>query len=263
VLASSKQSAHYVGSVLIYRKPCSFAPMMGPYQYQGIDIMSARDEFRDRVYSDWLGPYCDQRGYAHGGFIQSSLEKLSEADASDFLRAVDHGVVTHQEGAFKAACSKAKEYLFWEGASNISPRPLFLWLEPVITIAGLWRLHHKFGWPAERLGAQSVTFAFDFVGYQADQQTEWISCEVKPTRKAVDFLITFMTSQQGIRKEMLSDYKATERNALKKVIALRESSSQTFWALGPDNYGHVFVVSRDLNGQVILTPTTESALYFE
>lgn len=72
-----------------------------------------------------------------------------------------------------------------------------------------------------------------------------------------------MNKHRGTRKEALDDCKAAERNALKKVIALRESSSHTFWALGPDNYGYVFAVTRDPNGEVILTPTTESALYFK
>lgn len=225
--------------------------------------MSALDEFRERVYSEWLEPFCDQRGYAHGGFVHSSLEKLSEADARDFMDAVDHRLVAHQSGSFEAPCSNAKEYLFWEGASNISPRRLTLWLEPVITIAGLRRMQRKFGWPAERLGTQSLTYAFDFVGYQADQRTELVCCEVKPTRRAIDLMIILMRKHPGITKEALVDFKPADRNALKKVIALSESKCHTFWALGPDNYGHVFAVTRKVGGEVTLTPATESSLYFE
>jgi hypothetical protein len=55
-------------------------------------------------------------------------------------------------------------------------------MEQVIIIAGLRRMQHKFGWPAERLGAQSSTFAFDFVDCQADQKTEMVSCEIMPTK---------------------------------------------------------------------------------
>lgn len=191
------------------------------------------------------------------------MDKLSEADARDFMDAVDHGLVVHEQGAFRAPCSRAKEYLFWEGASSVSPRRLTLWLEPVITIAGLWRMQRTFGWPAERLGAQSATYAFDFVGYQADQRTELVVCEVKPTRKAVDAMVSLMKTHRGITREALNDFKPAERNALKKVIALRESNCHIFWALGPDNYGQVFAVTRDANGEVILTPTIESALYCE
>lgn len=225
--------------------------------------MAALDEFRERILNEWLAPFCDSRGYEHGGFVWSSLDKLSETDARDFMDAVDSGLVTHQAGAFRAACSRASEYLFWEGAASVSPRRLTLWLEPVITIAGLRRMQHTFGWPPEQLGAQSVSYAFDFVGYHADQRTELVSCEAKPTRKAVDLLVAHMQKHAATPKKELKDCRPTEVNALKKVIALRESSSRTFWALGPDGYGHVFTVSRSSIGEVILTLTNESALKFE
>lgn len=225
--------------------------------------MAALDEFRDRVHNEWLAPFCDSRGYEHGGFVWSSLDKLSEADARDFMDAIDSGLVTHKAGVFRAACSRANEYLFWEGAASVSPRRLTLWLEPVITIAGLRRMQHKFGWPTERLGAQSASYAFDFVGYQADQRTELVSCEAKPSRKAVDLLIAHMHKHAATPKEGLKDCNSAEVNALKKVIALRESSSHTFWALGPDGYDHVFAVSRSPTGEVVLTPSNESALSFE
>ena len=81
------------------------------------------------------------------------------------------------------------------GVNRISPRRTTFWLEPDITVAGLRRMQRKFGWPAERLGAQSLTYAFDFVGYQGDQRTQLVSCEVKPTRKPVDLLVALMTMQ--------------------------------------------------------------------
>lgn len=191
------------------------------------------------------------------------VDKVSEADAPDFMDALESGLVTHQAGVFRAACSRANEYLFWEGAAEVSPRRLTLWLEPVITIAGLWRMQNQFGWPPERLGAQSASYAFDFVGYQADQRTELVSCEAKPTRKAVDLLIAHMHKHAATPKEALKVCRSTEVNALKKVIALRESSSHTFWVLGPDGYGHVFAVSRSGAGEVVLTPANDSALNFE
>lgn len=225
--------------------------------------MQALDEFKRRVYSEWLEPYCDQRGYAHGGFVHESMDRLSEDDARHFMDAIDHGLVTHKQGAFRAPCSRAKEYLFWEGARNTSPRRLTLWLEPVITIAGLRRMQSTFGWPAEQLGAQSVSYAFDFVGYQADQKTELVACEVKPTKNAIDLMVYLMKAHPGITIEALNDFKPAERNALKKLIALRESTCHTFWALGPDNYGHILSVTRDVNGEVTLTSTTELALCYE
>lgn len=225
--------------------------------------MSALDEFRNRLFGEWLKPFCDNRGYAPSGFVSTSIEKLSEADAHDFMDAIDSGLVIHQQGAFVAACSNAKEYIFWEGARSVSPRKITLWLEPLITIAGLRRMQRKFGWPSERLGMQSATWAFDFVGYKADQKTEVAACEVKRTRRELDDLLVLMRKHRATPADALDDYKAAERNALKKVIALRQSASQIFWALGPDNYGHVFAVERDALGEIDLTPTSESALFFE
>lgn len=225
--------------------------------------VSALDEFEHKIHTQWLGPFCHNRGYVHWEFVEDSLNKLSEADARDFMSAIDSGLVIHQAGAFEAPCSKAKEYVFWEGPADLSPRRLTLWLEPIITIAGLWRMHRDYGWPAERLGAQSSSYAFDFVGYEADQTTEFVLCEVKPTRKALDLLINLMQKHRGTPKEAVNECPPAEKNALKKVIALRESHSRTFWALGPDNYGQVFTVRRDPSGEVILIPATDSALRFE
>lgn len=232
-------------------------------QFSEENLVAALDEFRERILNEWLAPFCENRGYENGEFVWSSLDKLNETDARDFIDAVDSGLVSHKAGVFRAACSRANEYLFWEGAASVSPRRLTLWLEPVITIAGLRRMQHKFGWPAEQLGAQSASYAFDFVGYQADQRTELVSCEAKPTRKAVDLLIARMHKHAATPKEGLKGCSSAEVIALKKVIALRESSSHTFWALGPDGYGHVFDVSRSPTGEVVLTQTNDSALNFE
>jgi hypothetical protein len=38
-----------------------------------------------------------------------------------------------------------------------------LWVEPIITIGALSRLHFEFGWPAAMLGMQTDDYAFDFV----------------------------------------------------------------------------------------------------
>lgn len=120
------------------------------------------------------------------------MDKIEEPDAYDFMDAVDHGLVTYEKGAFVAACSRLKEYMFWEGLRTGVPRRLTLWLEPIITIAGLRRLQRDFGWPPDRLGMQSSTWAFDFVGYAADQETEVIVCEVKRTKREVDSLLELM-----------------------------------------------------------------------
>lgn len=107
--------------------------------------MSAIDEFKHRLHREWLEPFCVKRGYLTDGFVSSSIEKLSEADARDFMNAIDQGLVMYQHGALTATCSKAKEDIFWEGLKSVSPRKIILWFEPLFTMAGLWRMQQRFG----------------------------------------------------------------------------------------------------------------------
>ncbi|MCF7532284.1 hypothetical protein [Pseudomonas petrae] len=170
--------------------------------------------------------FCDHREYAYGGFVASALDKLSEVDARDFIDAVDSGLVTHQAGAFEAACSNAKKYLFWEGATSVSPRRLTLWLEPVITIAGLRRLHHRYGWP-------HASYAFDFVGYQADQKTELAVCEAKPTQRAVQSspvqaILRFILGGAGLRSWLTVKRRVTA-TIRKRAVITRCNKLYLYW----------------------------------
>jgi len=177
------------------------------------------------------------------------------------MQAVDSGLVHHHGGTFSAAQSKAKEQIFWQGAKNSVPRKVTLWLEPIITIAGLMRLHRDYLWSANQLGLQSKTWAFDLVGYAAeDLSTEHLVCEVKKTEHEVDTLLELMHKHLNTPTEMEREFKAAERNAFKKVLALRKSASKVFWALGPNDYGFVFNIIRSQHGAVGLHATDKSAL---
>lgn len=224
--------------------------------------MSALNEFRTRLSNEWLIPFCNARGYTHDGFDGNSIEKLSSIDAQDFMQTIDSGLVIHDKGIFSAACSKAKEQLFWQGARSSIPRKVTLWLEPIITIAGLMRLHRDFGWDANRLGMQSQNWAFDLVGYHEDLTTELLVCEVKKTEREVDKLLEMMEKHAGTPAEAESEFTGAERNAFKKVLALRQSKCFLFWALGPNRYGHVFKVKRNDDGSVNLHQISEPSLTF-
>ena len=222
--------------------------------------MSALNDVKNRLSSEWLIPFCNARGFTHDGFNDNSIEKLCSADAQDFMQAIDSGLVIHDKGVFTAACSKAKEQIFWQGARSSVPRKVTLWLEPIITIAGLMRLHRDFGWDAKRLGMQSQTWAFDLVGYQEDLTTEFLVCEAKKTEHEIDKLLGFMEKHAGTPAEAESELKGAERNAFKKVLALRQSKCSVFWALGPNHYGRVFKVLRDDKSSVTLHCIDESSL---
>jgi hypothetical protein len=127
-------------------------------------------------------------------------------------------------------------------------------------MAGLLRLQRDYLWPASQLGLQSRTWAFDLVAYDADLRTERLVCEVKKTEREVDDLLTFMERHLDTPAPAISELKSAERNAFKKVLALRESASSVFWALGPNGYGHVFDVVRDRGRLLRLDRAAESLL---
>lgn len=193
------------------------------------------------------------------GFVWSSLDKLVPEDARDFMHALDSGLVNHHHGTFQTPLSKAKEQIFWEGARDSVPRKLTLWLEPIITIAGLARLHKEHGWPANRLGLQSRTWAFDLVGYQENLRDEQLVCEVKKTNAEVRKFLDIMAAHASTAPDMAATLKGVELNAFRKVLALRQSACSVFWALGPGGGGQVFRVIRS-EGDVRLLPASESVL---
>lgn len=219
------------------------------------------DTFESRLRSEWLAAFCEPRSFQEAGFDPKSLANLSAKDAGNFMRAVDGRLVVHQSGVFTAPCSRAKEQIFWTGETVITPRPLTLWLEPVITIGALARLHEDFSWEPGRLGLQSKTWAFDLVGYAEDSQTELLMCEVKKSEREIDKLIELMTKHLATPAEADPELKGAEQNAFRKVVALRTSpSSQVFWALGPNHYEFIFRIRRDGVGKLSLEPADESAL---
>ena len=121
-------------------------------------IVSAIDEFRNRLASVWLPSFCAPRaheGIGIDGFLWGTAGRLTDHDARWFLAAVDAGLVIEAAGFFTAPMSVHKEQLFSQGLRNKQPRTFTLWTEPIITIGALGRLHLEFGWPADRLGCQS------------------------------------------------------------------------------------------------------------
>lgn len=67
---------------------------------------------------------------------------MTDIDARDFLRAPDHNVVAVDSGGrFRMPRSAVNEVLFWEHSAKLAPRPISLWIEPIITIGAVARLH--------------------------------------------------------------------------------------------------------------------------
>lgn len=227
--------------------------------------MNALDIFNHRVVSEWLPTFCNdpKRNYCPDGFRMKPNE-LSEKDAHDFMRAVDEKVVSVDAGGrFRMPQSKALEVIFWDGASKASPRGISLWIEPIVTIAAMARLHFDYGWPLKCLGMQSNNWAFDIMAYHpADTESPCIAGEVKSNRKQLDQLMNNLRSCCARGNHDCLTAPTTTRNAHKKWAGLRLQKPPLFWALGPGNDSRLFKVSYDSDFAVLLTETDNSLLSF-
>lgn len=180
------------------------------------------------------------------------------------MRAWELGLIEHQGGGlYRSAQSRAGEQFFSEGHKSSQERRFSLWLEPVITFAGLARLNFDFGWPKEMIGTQSVDWALDLVAFLPDQQNEFIAGEVKKTRIEIENMIDFMENfghDPALTEPDRNFPKA--RNAYKKVAALRARNAPIFWALGPDRFSKVYCMKYHANASFDMILTDNAALKF-
>ena len=221
--------------------------------------------FKDRILADLLPTFCNHpsRGWGCEGF-KEDWTNVTEKDAADFLRALDAGLIEHQgRGLYRAPKSLAGELFFWEGNKSVSPRRLTLWVEPIITVAALSRLHFKWGWPKELLGTQSRKWEFDVAAYRAsDRDNEYVACEVKKTVTELDQLVELMQrfSTDPDAGDALKSSK--EVNAFRKLKGLQARRASIFWAVGPNGASKVFRKTYTDGGAVIFKSTSDDALTY-
>ncbi|MCL6684094.1 hypothetical protein [Sphingomonas alba] len=215
------------------------------------------------MHSKLIPEFCGEAGRncQPDGFVASPVQ-VSDVDARYFLMAIEAGLLEHLGcGRYKAAASSAFEQFFWEGRKALEPRPFTLWLEPVITVAGLARLHFDHGWPKESIGTQSADFAFDLVTFLPGNSTESIAGEVKKTAREIDDLVTLMV-EYGRAADIEAPTAGKERNAYMKVAALRRRRPPIFWALGPDGLSRVFKVQFGAGDVVELVTVSDDQLNY-
>lgn len=199
--------------------------------------------FQDRILNDLLPMFCTSRSWSSDGF-KPAWDKISEVDIVDFLRGIDGELVKHEGRAlYKAARSYAGEQFFWSGSKRKkNPRPITLWVEPIITVAVLARLHFDLGWPKELLGTQTKDWAFDVATYLSnDSDAQYIACEVKKSIAELNKLLELM-AQFGKCPPADQILAPNERNAFRKVKALWSYRPPLFWAIGPGGSSHAFRV---------------------
>lgn len=220
-------------------------------------------EFSRRIAEEWLPAYCldSKRKYDVRGYRPSS-NTVRAVDARDFLRAIDNGLVTDLGGGrFSFPQSRATEVIFWEGAKAATPRPITIWLEPVITIAAIARLRFDYGWPLHCLGTQSEDWAFDIIAFRPSESHEYIAGEVKKTSKELDQLLAEMEIS-CINGTLGYEPSPKRINAHKKWLGLCRCRAPIFWAVGPNGDSRVFKVTYTSRGPSALTRTTEDSLSF-
>jgi hypothetical protein len=222
--------------------------------------------FAERLSHEWLPTYCDdpKRRYSIAGYKVRS-NKVTSQDAQDFLRALDNGVVADSGGGrYRMPQSKANEVIFWEGSRTKIPRPVTLWMEPVITIASIARLHLDYGWPKRCLGMQSTKWEFDLMAFlPQDLEAEHIAGEVKKSVRELDCLIANLLDLCEDGKVDANMLPRSHVNAYKKYKGLLRSRAPLFWAIGPGNISHLFEVSYPSEQLVSLRPVPIQRLAYQ
>jgi hypothetical protein len=223
-------------------------------------------EFSRRVIEEWLPAFCNdpKRNFGIGGFKSSSI-RITELDAINCMRAIDSGLIRDDGGGrFRADRSAAFEVMFWEGQRSIIPRPITLWIEPIITMASAGRLHHEFGWPKDCIGLQSKHWGFDLVAYcEKHNEQEYIFAEVKKSKPEIHALmddLLFLSSQSITKNETVRN---TKINSRKKWEELLLRKPKVLWLIGPNGYGYIFSVAYPANDSAVLAESTAAVLEYE
>jgi hypothetical protein len=143
------------------------------------------------------------------------------------------------------------------------PRPVTLWVEPIITEAALSRLHFKWGWPKELLGRQSRKWGFDVTAYRdSDPSNEYVACEVKKTVAEQDQMAELMQRFSTDRDAGDALKSSKEINAFRKLKGLQARRASIFWALGPNGANKVYRMTYTDRGAVIFKSASDEALSY-
>jgi hypothetical protein len=221
---------------------------------------TAIGRFRDRIETELLPTFCNDaaRRFDTAGFARPSIT-ISDFDAKHFLSAIDAGLVWDIGGGrYRAPRSEANEQLFWEGAKAAIPRPLTLWLEPVMTIGAVARLHFDYGWPAEDLGMQSKGYAFDLMAYDGDHVV--IAGEVKKSKREIHQLLAHFEEFSRSTPDPQLSTEDKRFNSAQKWRALLANQIPIFWAIGPDGYTHALQMEYGADGSARCNASSNEAL---
>lgn len=221
-------------------------------------------QFKERVLDVLFPAFCAYRNH-----IDYSIESLiarwdefHDQDVDDCLAAIDNFVVIDRGGGvYVNERSGSIDLLFHSGMKSISPRPLALLPEPIITFAVMYRLYAELGWPRECLGLQSPhPFAFDAMVYASSTDLMgFIACEIKASKAAIDRMMTKMIAY-GSDPTILKPH--IDPNAFNKVAELRKRQPRYFWAVGPNRYNLVYEMKYGPDGEMLFNRVALACLRY-
>ena len=222
--------------------------------------MSARSEFDELLKWHLIPEFCSdpKRCLDSSGFLNET-NFVTERDANDFLRAWKAGLAIHKEGGQYSICkAQVIDQFFWERGKALPGRKFSLWMEPVITMGALARLHLDFGWPKNLLVSQPDNWAMDLAALSHDSKIA-VAGEVKKSHKETEDLIKHMRAL-GETPDAAEPSSGPARNAFRKIWALRRNCAPLFLAIGPDGYEQVFGVNHEKTPLIRLMPVGKVSL---
>lgn len=224
----------------------------------------------DLLIQELLKEFCDgsNQTLSVEGFRDTSSQ-IALRDKESFVRAIRAGLINRHRGRqYRAAQSCASESFFWSGRKGLSPRPVTISVEPIISVATLSCLHFSLGWPASHLGTQSSKWGFDLCAYEAPSPPTTpatspliIACEIKKSRKELEDLIDLM-AKFGAGHSLSLKPVAREKNASKKIDEILIERPRFFWAVGPDRLSYAFTVRYGTGREVHFDQVPEEQLRF-
>lgn len=210
-----------------------------------MDSKTFSEQFKVLLARQLVPEFCSdpKKGLQPSGFVWPK-DDVSEEDCRYLIMALRANLILHVgQGKYRTPLNSASEQFFWEGPKGVQDRKFWLWLEPVITVGGLARLHFDFGWPKALIGTQSTAYAFDLFTRLSPEGPMHIACEVKKSTAEVRRLINLMR-EFGAAPDADEPPSGPKRNAWKKVDALRREPAPVLWVLGPNGLSVVFKVEQ-------------------
>jgi len=226
------------------------------------------DSFHRRVEKEWLPRYLDDCGYEPGGYSRPQ-DELADLDAKWFLRAIDEPVVDLLPKArLKLPASSVKAAIFWEHSKAITPRPITLHIEGVLSAGMAARLHVEYGWPIARLGFEYPPGeripgrrAFD-LGALSSEGILVLAGEAKKSARELDHVLKVIQECGAQGEHMHDPEEKGVTNGHRKWQGLVRCRPEIFFTFGPAEDWSIFAASYGPNGEVDLGTAGRDALQF-